>query len=249
MVRSYKLIWLPISFIILGATQPITTFFLPDILASSGDLPEGTILSLPTPKPFEVLASSLEQFGLMGVLLIALSSMGAVSGERSSGVAAMILVKPVSFVSFVTAKWAALFLIAALSFILGYSAAWYYTGTLFGPVEWRDVVTSALLFTLWLGFVGTLALMFSSLFRSSAVAAFGAIASAILLTVVSSTLPYKQIWNPGSIPKLASVRLDVNHPLADSAISIWLTAAITVAAIALALIVATGALKRRPSYD
>jgi ABC-2 type transport system permease protein len=247
MIRSYKIVWLPISFIVLGASQPIATYFMPDILSSAGNMPEGAILSFPTPKPFEVMASSLQQFGVIGLLLIALSNMSALSLERSSGTAAMILVKPVSFVSFVTAKWAAILSLSMVSFLFGYSAAWYYTIALFDSVRWLEVLLSALLFALWLGFVGTLALMFSSLIRSAAAAAFSALATAALLSIVSSTLPFKQVWNPGRLPTLAAGSLDAAQHINNSSLSVWLTVIVTAVAIAMALVIATGSMRSRPS--
>lgn len=40
MTRSYKLIWIPVVFIILGIMQPLTTYYLPEILKASGDVPQ-----------------------------------------------------------------------------------------------------------------------------------------------------------------------------------------------------------------
>lgn len=244
LVRSYRLIWLPISFLVLGASQPITTYFLPDILASSGDLPEDVIRSIPAPHAYEVMASSLQQFGTLGLLLIALSSMGAVSGERASGTAAMILVKPVSYLSFITAKWASLLLLSTVSFAIGYGASWYYTAALFGTVDWRPVACSLLLFALWLGFVGTLALLFSSLLRSAAAAAFGSLALAALLQVGAGSLPFAQGWNPGRLSQLATGSLSSARLPGGSA---WLTAAATAVAMAAALYIAARSLRGRLS--
>ena len=36
MLRDFKIIWLPIVFIFLGATQPIVTHYLPSILEALG---------------------------------------------------------------------------------------------------------------------------------------------------------------------------------------------------------------------
>lgn len=40
MARSYKLIWIPVVFILLGIMQPLTTYYLPEILKASGDVPQ-----------------------------------------------------------------------------------------------------------------------------------------------------------------------------------------------------------------
>ncbi|MCK9858664.1 ABC transporter permease subunit [Paenibacillus sp. ATY16] len=247
MIRNYTIIWLPISFIVLGASQPITSFFMPDILSSAGNLPEGSVISIPAPMPFEVMQSSLSQFGVIGLLLVSLTSMSALSNERSSGTAAMILVKPVSFVSFVTAKWAANLSLTVISFTFGYCTAWYYTSTLFSPLNFKVVVLGALFFALWLSFVGTLNLMFSSLIRSAAAAAFSALASAAMLSIASNTLPFKWSWNPGQLPGLAANSLDETARLNGSTFSILITVVITILAIVMALIVAAISMRRQPS--
>ena len=43
MTREYKIIWLPIVFILLGLTQPIMMYYLPVILQSVGGV-EGIII-------------------------------------------------------------------------------------------------------------------------------------------------------------------------------------------------------------
>ncbi len=247
MIRNYTIIWLPISFILLGASQPITSFFMPDILSSAGNLPEGSVISIPTPMPFEVMESSLSQFGVIGLLLITLTNMGALSYERSSGTAAMILVKPVSFLSFVTAKWAANLSLTLISFTLGYCTAWYYTSTLFSPLNFKVVFIGALFFALWLSFIGTLTLMFSSLIRSPAAAAFSALTIATMLTIVSNTLPFKWSWNPGRLPALAANSLDETARLNGSTFSNLITVVITMMAVVIALFAAAKSMRRRPS--
>ena len=104
-IRTAKIIWLPAVFLLLGLVQPIMAKFMPDIIASAGNLPEGTILQIPIPKPGEVLGQTLSQFGTIGLLAICLASMGMISGERRNGTAAWILVKPVSPLAYVASKW------------------------------------------------------------------------------------------------------------------------------------------------
>ncbi|THF81659.1 ABC transporter permease subunit [Cohnella fermenti] len=249
-VRSYRILWLPIAFAVLGASQPITSFFMPDILASAGNLPEGTVISIPAPTPPEALAGALSQFGAIGLLLVALSSMGAVSGERTSGTSAMILVKPVPFASFITAKWAALVLLASLSLAAGYGAAWYYTETLFGSVSWRDALPAVLLFALWMSFVGTLTLLFSALLRSAAAAAAAALATAAALSLSASSLPFEQSWNPGRLSALAAGRLVASAASpagGQTAGDVWLTVAVTAIAMLAALFASARAVRRRPA--
>ncbi|TMV19103.1 ABC transporter permease [Paenibacillus thermoaerophilus] len=78
-----------------------------------------------------MLAKALSQFGSIGLLVLALAGMGCVSGERRSGAAAMLLVKPVSRTAYLLAKWSALLALSLVSFAAGYAAAW----VLYGAVD------------------------------------------------------------------------------------------------------------------
>ena len=100
MWRNFKWIWVPITFILLGVSEPLTSYYMKHILDSLGGLPEGAVIDIPTPTAGAVLASGLSQYTTLGVLIIVLSTMGIIAGERKSGVAAMILVKPVSYLFF-----------------------------------------------------------------------------------------------------------------------------------------------------
>ncbi|MBW7476410.1 ABC transporter permease [Paenibacillus oenotherae] len=244
LIRSSKLIWMPVVFILLGAMQPIMTYMMPDIIANAGNMPEGTIIEIPTPHASEVLAQTLQQFGTLGLLIIALISMGTVSGERMSGTSAMILVKPVAYTSFVTAKWAAIVTITAISFVLGYGAGWYYTAALFDTVAWQDAAGSLLLFGLWLSFIGTLTILFSSLLRSAAAAAFTALGTAALLSIATSLLPKALAWSPGKLAGLASAQLT-----SGTASGMWPVIGITFVCIIAALAISVWSLRKYPSIE
>ena len=119
----------------------------------------------------------------------------------------MILVKPVSYLSFISSKWAAMLSLVLLSFTAGYGAAWYYTVSLFQSVNSQWVTRSFILFALWLVFVGTLTIWFSSLLRSAAAAAFSALAVAAVFALTASLLPSLFQWSPGNLPQLALAQL------------------------------------------
>jgi ABC-2 type transport system permease protein len=201
--RNFKWIWVPITFILLGATKPVTTYYTPQILKSVGNLPKGAKFEFPTPSAPEVLIQSLSQYTSLGVLIIVLTTMGIIAAERKSGVAAMILVKPVSYSSFVTAKWASAFLLVWVAFLFGDLASWYYTGILFDWIPLGDFFQTFFLYGLWLTVVMTLTLFFSSLLLSPGAAGFSALAVTIVLSLVSSTLSNVFKWSPSQLPGYA----------------------------------------------
>ncbi|SEO68636.1 ABC transporter permease [Paenibacillus sp. OV219] len=243
--RSYKLLWVPLVFILYGAMQPVMSYFLPDILAHAGNLPPGAVISIPKPSASEVMAQTLGQFNTIGVLILSLSVMGIISAERTSGLTSMILVKPVSYFSFVTAKWAAMTLLVITAFAGGFGAALYYTTVLFHSVDWQYSLYAYLLFSLWLCLAGSLTLFFSSWLRSGAAAAGCALGVAAMLALTASAFPHELAFSPGMLPHLAYSQYDPaasEEPLAASVV--------TTLVLILALLTAASALlRKRPSLD
>lgn len=197
--RSFKLLWVPLVFIILGIMQPVSMHLMPLILEQAGNLPEGTVIEIPKAEATAVLAQTLSQFGTLGVLVLALVGMGTVSGERNSGSASLILVKPISSWSFISSKWTALLILSWGSLLAGYLASWYYTDLLFGEVSVDKIVSSFLVYGLWLTIVISFTVMFSTLLRSPAGAAFSALGGAFILSILASLFPKQLGWSPGAL--------------------------------------------------
>ncbi|OCA81561.1 ABC transporter permease [Bacillus sp. FJAT-27225] len=203
MWRNFRWIWMPITFILLGVQEPLISYYMEDILNTVGGLPEGAEISIPVPSAPEVLIASMSQYNTLGILIIVLVSMSLISGERKSGTAAMILVKPVSHASFITAKWAGTLLLVWVSLLIGFIASWYYTGLLFDWVDLKNFLGAFFLEGLWLTFVVTVAVLFSSLFFVSGAAGFAALGSVIILTLVTGTLSHVLEWSPAKLPDYA----------------------------------------------
>ena len=68
LMRNGKLIWLPVVLMIIGISQPLTSYYMPQILDMAGNLPEGASITIPTPSGEEVLSGALSQYGTIGTL-------------------------------------------------------------------------------------------------------------------------------------------------------------------------------------
>jgi ABC-2 type transport system permease protein len=204
MWRNYKWLWVPLVFILFGASQPITTYYMPDILKATGGLPEGAILQIPMPSGAEMIASTLSQYGTIGVLILVLAFMGAISSERVSGVIHMVMMKPVPHRSYVSSKWAAMATLTGVSFIAGMLAAWYYTMLLLGDVSFDRFALSLLLYGLWLAFIISITLILSVLLKSSGSTAFLTIGIVFILSITSSFLGKWMRWSPANLSEHAN---------------------------------------------
>jgi ABC-2 type transport system permease protein len=199
MARNYKLLWIPIVFILLGVMQPVSSYYMPEILDTFGGLPEGTILEMPVPTGAEVLMAVLSNYGMLGVLILVLSAMGVVSAERQSGAAGMIMIKPVPYSSYILSKWAGLLTITLLSLFIGYAASWYYTSLLIETVPFGQVFQSAAIYSVWLIFVVTLTLFFSTVMKGNASIAFVTIIVVFAISTATSFLGKYMKWNPAAM--------------------------------------------------
>ncbi len=225
--RNFKWLWMPCVFIIFGITEPLTAFYLPDILDAVGNLPEGTVIEIPKPTAGEVLLSTIGQYSTFGLLIVVLAFMGTVAGERKSGSAAMILVKPVSYLSYIFAKWAAALLLVLSSYSVGMMISWYYINLLFESITATSFFQTFVIFGAWLVFVLTLTVFFSSLVKMPGIAAFATIGITVILSFLSGTIENRFTWLPSNLTAYAQEILLLNKWSNDATITLVLTLSVS----------------------
>ncbi len=194
--RSNKVIWLPAVFIILSVMQPLTLYFMEDIMEMSGSLPEGAVIEMPLPSPEEVMMSVLSQLNTIGLLLVIVSIMNIINEERKNGSLVYILVRPVNVLQLVLAKFLAHGIVIVSSFILGYMAAFYYTDLLFGQLQLTFILTSMLLYSMYLLFIIAVVVLASSISDSNGFIAIGTAVFIGLLSLLGGWFPDQMAWSP-----------------------------------------------------
>ncbi|RWZ58201.1 ABC transporter permease [Halobacillus fulvus] len=239
--RNFKWMWVPLVFILLCIVDPLTTYYLPQILEATGGLPEGSTFEIPTPPPAQVMMMSVVQMNTIGILILALITMGTIAGEKKAGIAELVLVKPVSYLSYVTAKWAAYSLIILASVFVGLLASWYYVNLLFGELAFSSMLVTFLFYGLWMVFLLGISLFMNTLTKSPGLTLFFTMSATIFLSAVSGMLSHLFEWSP------AQLTAHLNTYLASGSLPdvIWGATAITIAAIALLLFLATITLKKK----
>jgi ABC-2 type transport system permease protein len=202
-LRSYRLVWIPAVFMMLGIMQPLTTYYLPDILRASGDVPPGMLDGYEMPGAAAVMAQALGQYGTIGMLVLVLAVMNSLAGERSSGSAELLMVKPIAPLVIVLAKWTAHLTVLFIALGLGAAAAGYYTWQLIGSLSLNDSLAATGVYGLWLLCAVSLTLFFSAFMRGPA-AAFLALLSAAAISLIHSLLPLRFGWLPAALPDLSA---------------------------------------------
>lgn len=193
--RSFKLLWIPLVFVFLGVSDPLLNYYLEDILAVVGNVPEGFQMPLPEFKPADLLLASTGQFQLIGLIVLISVFIGSVSRERQNGTVTLIYVRPISAMSIYMSKWVMASVVGILSATLGYAASMYYTAILYGTVELGDFLAMLLTYFAWILFVMAITVTMSAAFQTGIAAAIAIIVLPIGL-LIDSVIGSFWAWTP-----------------------------------------------------
>lgn len=233
-IRNGKWIWLPITLILIGISQPITSYYMPQLLEMAGNLPEGAVIELPTPSGAEVLSGTLSQYGMMGTLLFILASMNMIAHERKNGSLTFIMVRPVDSVHYIVSKYVAHFVILSVSLFLSYLLTWYYTNVLFSSVSIEVMLKSFLTYHLWLLLTIAIVTFVSTVIKQPGGIAGVSAFALVGITVLSQLLPKYMEWSPANLSNEAMFIL-MNEPSSNlwlvCASSLMITAVLIIGAI------------------
>lgn len=195
-LRTYKLYVVPGLFLLFGFISPILTKLLPNILGSVvGDI--GVVL--PEQSWVDSYAQFFKNLNQLGLLAVVLASMGSIVDERSRGVAQLVLTKPVSRTGFVLAKYVAALILVALSTILAFAAAWFYTDILFpGAQFWAGCLATGV-YLVYMAVILALVIL-ASVIAKSAVAAGGlTVIGLIVIQILPLLSENLNKYSPGAL--------------------------------------------------
>ena len=166
-LRSFKLLWIPLVFISIGVSDPLTNYYMKDILAAVGNMPEGFEMMFPELKPADLLAASTGQFQLVGLIVLVAVFVGSISRERQNGTATLLYVRPISATAIFMSKWVAASIVGILSALLGYAGSMYYISILYGTVDATSFIAMICTYFIWILFVMAITVALSAAFRTS----------------------------------------------------------------------------------
>lgn len=239
--RSLKWIWVPLVFILLCIMDPISTYYLPKILESVGGMPEGTNLEgFADIPPTDALMMSITELSMFGSLLIAAITMSVIAGERKSGVAELVLVKPVSYFSYITSKWAAKLLLVFVSYSIGMLASWYYVDLLFGTITAEEFFSLFLFYLVWLIFVISVAIFYNTIFKRPGIVLAASLGTYVGLSILAQVFKNRLPWFPNNISSHIHDMLTFGEIPSD----LWIAAGITIGVSIILLIVSNFTLQK-----
>jgi len=198
--RTRRLPVVAVIFLLFGLASPVLAKYTPDIVklvASSIDI------HVPTPTVKDAVAQLIKNLSQVGVLTAILLAMGSVAGEKESGTAAFVLVKPVSRFAFLAAKFSGLAVTIAVAVLICGLAAYLYTDLLFAPLSVLGFGTACFVILLGLLEIAAVTFLGSTLVRSSIPAAGIGIVALVVAGVVAA-LPNVGRFTPLGLNELAS---------------------------------------------
>lgn len=203
--KTYRWWVIPVVFLFFAFSAPASVKFLPELL--KGQLEAQNIkIAFPEPGPIEALAEFFKNLGQMGMLAVILLTMGLISDERSKGILAQILVKPVSRASVVLSKFIIHGGYLTLSVLLSSAACLLYTIAIFGETDIGNFVAGISVYMLYLLLVFSVTLFFSAIVRSPIAAGGFALLSFFALSIMPAL---GQVLSKYSPPALSSIAINI----------------------------------------
>ncbi len=235
--RTYRLLVVAVVLVVMGLGSPLLAKLTPQILEL---VPGGEAYAFLVPPPTiaDAVGQYVKNMSQFGVILAILLTMGAVAQEKERGTAALVLSKPLPRGPFLGAKAAAQGLSFAASTALAGAGAYYYTTLLFGAPSAAGWLVMNALMAVFFGVYVAVTLLCSVLSRSQAMAGGLAVGALVILGGLGS-LPTIGDYLPNRLLTWgANLALNMEG-------AFWPALAISVAIIALSLLVGWAILRRQ----
>ena len=196
--RTSRVLIVAAVLIAFGLASPLLAKFTPELLKSIPDMPPGLADLIPAPSLADAVGQYIKNMSQFGILLAVLMSMGAVAQEKERGTAAMLLTHPLSRLTFLLAKFAALGCTFAISLAAAALGCWYYTLLLFEALAWGPFLAlNGLMLLVFLVYI-VVTLLCNTLARTQGAAAGLAFATLVLVAGIGS-LPRIGEFFPGQL--------------------------------------------------
>ncbi|MBI4732357.1 MAG: ABC transporter permease subunit [Chloroflexi bacterium] len=196
--RTKRLLIVAAVLVLFGLASPLLAKVTPDLLKSIPDMPPGLADLIPAPTLADAVGQYIKNMSQFGILLAVLMSMGVVTQEKERGTAAMMLTHPVSRLTFLLTKFAALGFTFAVSLAAAALGCWYYTLLLFEALPWGTFLAlNGLMLIVFLVYVAV-TLFCSALARTQGASAGLSFAGLVLVAGIGS-VPRIGEYFPGQL--------------------------------------------------
>ncbi|RZE89280.1 ABC transporter permease subunit [Streptomyces sp. SCA2-2] len=211
-VRTWRIWVLPAVLVFFAATGPLITRFTKEILATALGAGQADAIPLPDPTATEAYAQWANDLTQIVVLVVVVIAAGAINSEVRSGVAALILVKPVARTAYVLSHALVLIAFVGLAAHLGAVVSWLVTGAVFSTAPPGPVLGATAVWVVLAAVLISSALLASAAFDAYAGAAGAGIGMFFLLMLLGAVPQLAQYTPAGLIPLTNAVAAGTQEP-------------------------------------
>ena len=211
--RTWRVWLLPGMLVFFGLTSPIIAALTPALLRSVATKQPGVAIRLPAPTSLDAYAQFLKNLDQFILLTLVIAGAGAVSAERSSGTAILMLTKPLTRSAFVVAKITSQTLLLLVSTALGVIICLTMTRVVFGAAGSARLVPSVALWLLYAVLLIVVMTLLSAAFRSRGAAAGLGLGFYFLTLLFSTWAPAAHYSFPGLLPAMGALLTGQQQPL------------------------------------
>jgi len=236
-IRTWRLWVLPIVALFFAATGPVITRFTKDILLAALGSAEGgaAALSIPDPTALTSYARWTSDLSQLIVFIVVIMAAGAINSEVRSGVASLMLVKPVSRTAYVLTHAVAQFVFVALTVLLATLVNWGITAAIWTDAPLEPILAAAGVWIVLAAVLIAASLLASAIFDATAAAAGIGIGLYFALALLGM-LPWLVSYTPVGLLSL-SAGVAAGTQAADHALWWPLATGVLLAALLLAITV------------
>lgn len=196
--RTKRMLVTGAVFLVFGMGSPLIAKLIPDVFKSVAGMEQFASL-IPVPSAADAMDQYIKNISQFGFLLAVLLAMGAVVGEKEHGVAPMILSKPMPRWAYLASKFTAQSVMYCACFLLAGAGAYYYTRIIFGSLEPGAFLLVNILLLVWTLTFVALAILASTLAKTTVSAGGIGIVLAVLCMLAGSIPRYGVLFPQGLI--------------------------------------------------
>lgn len=215
------------TFALFGLLGPVLARYLPDIVSKAAA--DGMTITMPPATPADGFAQYLGNVSQLGLLVVCLVAVTGFNADGRRGVVIFYRLRQPSARRRLLPRWAALWSLASVAWVVGMVGAWYETVLLIGPVSVGRVVTATLTWLPYLALVVAVCALASTVVSSTS-GAVGLAVGALLGLATLGMLPTVGDWLPAALVGAPTDIVRGTHGLGDFAPSVATALAATLAA-------------------
>jgi ABC-2 type transport system permease protein len=237
LVRTRRVIVLAATFLILGLSMPILTYYLPQLVKHAAG--NGVMILAPKQTSADAIQGFASNSGQLGTLVVAITAAATLCVDAHPSLAAFYRTRLHHPSQLLGPRYLTITAASIAALALGAFGALYETVILLGPVSVSKLLAGIALAALWIVFVTILVAALSTAMRGVAAVAGAAIALLLGIALLAN-IPALSSWLPTRLAE--GTAMLIMHDKANDA---WRPILITTAASFALVGVALGRISRR----